>query len=138
MKNFRGKPIVRGEASGKSLVSFRPFTFAHGVDPATGRVTDVRSDIRGEVVRGRILVYLYGKGSTTASAWFLETSRLGNNPHGIIIKNFDNGTIVGSILSNITYNIKIPVILVEEEEFYREASQANLVRIHSTGDINLE
>ena len=53
---FRGRGLIAGRAEGEALVSLKAFTFAHGVDPATGKVTDVRSDIRGMNVRGRVLV----------------------------------------------------------------------------------
>jgi phosphomecalonate degydratase small subunit len=91
-------------------VSFRAFTFAHGVDPTSGEVTDVRSDIRGSNVRGKMLFYPFGKGSTTASAWFLETARLGNAPAGIVTTSVDLSAVIGSVLSRLVYGLEIPVV----------------------------
>lgn len=137
MKKYTCKVLVGGQASGEPLVSTKPFTFAHGVDPKTGLVTDVRSDIKGKNVRGKILVYPYGKGSTTSSAWFLETARLGNTPAGIVIATLDNGTVVGSILSGINYGLKIPVVLCTENEFYERAASASKITINEKGEVEL-
>jgi predicted aconitase with swiveling domain len=92
------------------LVSTKAFTFAHGVDPATGNVTDIRSDIRGFNVRGKILCYPWGKGSTTASAWFLETVRRGNSPAALVTEGVDLSAVIGSVMAGVVYGKKIPVI----------------------------
>jgi len=88
----------------------KAFTFAHGVDPATGVVTDIRSDIRGSNVRGKILCYPWGKGSTTASAWFLETVRRGNSPAALVTEGVDLSAVIGSVMARVVYNKNIPVL----------------------------
>lgn len=110
--------MVEGDAIGGALVSRKAFTFAHGVDPVTGTVTDVRSDIRGENVKGKVLIYPYGKGSTTASAWFLETVRLGNGPAAVITGSPDPGVVIGSVLAKILYGKSIPVMTSVPQEAY--------------------
>lgn len=108
--SFSGRLLVGGTAGGPALVSRRAFTFAHGVDPNSGLVTDVRSDIKGESVRGSVLFYPYGKGSTTASAWFLETVRLGNAPVAIVTEGPDLSAVIGAVLAGMVYGRKIPVL----------------------------
>jgi phosphomecalonate degydratase small subunit len=107
---MKGKGLISGRARGKALVSQRAFTFAHGVDPATGYVTDIRSDVRGSNVSGRVLFYPFGKGSTTASSWFLETVRLGNHPAAIVTEGVDLSAVIGSVLSKLVYGKEIPVV----------------------------
>ena len=107
---MRGRPLVKGRAEGEALVSSKAFTFAHGVDPGTGRVTDVRSDVRGENVKGKILFYPFGKGSTTASSWFLETVRLGNHPAGIVTEGVDLSAVIGATMAQVIYGRNVPVI----------------------------
>jgi len=119
--------MVSGDASGPALVSRRAFTFAHGVDPVTGTVTDVRSDIRGESVKGRVLIYPFGKGSTTASAWFLETVRLGNGPAAVLTESPDPGVVIGSVLARILYGVSIPVMTSVPQQAYRIPSGENVV-----------
>jgi len=106
----RGRGLVMGSARGDALVSQGAFTFAHGVDPSTGVVTDVRSDVRGMNVKGKILFYPFGKGSTTASSWFLETVRLGNNPVAVVTEAVDLSAVIGSVMARVVYGKEIPVI----------------------------
>jgi predicted aconitase with swiveling domain len=91
-------------------VSRKAFTFAHGVDPTTGVVTDIRSDVKGMNVKGRVLFYPFGKGSTTASSWFLETVRLGNGPAAIVTEGIDLSAVIGSVMARLIYGKEIPVI----------------------------
>ena len=107
---MKGKALVMGSARGEAMVSRRAFTFAHGVDPSTGVVTDVRSDVRGMNVKGKILFYPFGKGSTTASSWFLETVRLGNNPVAVVTEAVDLSAVIGSVMAKIVYGKEIPVM----------------------------
>jgi predicted aconitase with swiveling domain len=123
------RSLVGGSAAGSPLVSRKAFTFAHGVDPSTGDVTDVHSDIEGGNVRGRILIYPYGKGSTTASAWFLETVRLGNAPQGIVTDAPDLAVVIGSVLAKVMYGRSIPVAASLPPESLDEVSGARSVRI---------
>jgi len=107
---LQGRGLIKGRAGGKALVSQRAFTFAHGVDPSTGTVTDVRSDIRGMNVRGKVLFYPFGKGSTTASSWFLETVRLGNHPAAIVTEGVDLSAVIGCVMARSIYGKDIPVV----------------------------
>ena len=91
-------------------MSAKAFTFAHGVDPASGQVMDVRSVIRGSNVKGRVLFYPFGKGSTTASAWFLETVRLGNQPAAIVTEGVDLSAVIGSVMAKVVYGKEVPVV----------------------------
>lgn len=115
-RSLKARFLVQGSASGEALVSKVAFTFAHGVDPATGTVTDVRSDIRGAKVKGKVLFYPFGKGSTTASAWFLETVRLGNAPAAVVTQGTDLSAVIGSVLAKLVYGRSIPVVSVSPEQ----------------------
>jgi predicted aconitase with swiveling domain len=127
--SFRGRLLVGGAANGTALVSKRAFTFAHGVDPESGDVTDIRSDIEGENVRGRVLFYPYGKGSTTASAWFLETVRCGNAPAAIVTTGPDLSAVIGSVLARVVYGKTIPVLSSFPEGLYSKLDNQKEVAI---------
>lgn len=117
-RSFKGRCLIQGDASGVALLSKKAFTFAHGVDPASGDVTDVHSDIRGENVKGKVLFYPFGKGSTTASAWFLETARQGNLPAAIVTESADLSAVIGSTLAKMVYGKSIPVASSFPKEMY--------------------
>lgn len=73
-------------------------------------MTDVRSDVRGSNVGGRVLCYPFGKGSTTASAWFIETVRCGNGPSALVTEGVDLSAVIGSVMAGAIYGKKIPVL----------------------------
>ena len=108
--SFAGRVLIEGSARGEALVSKRAFTFAHGVEPSTGVVTDVRSDLRGEIVKGKVLFFPFGKGSTTGAAWFLETIRRGNGPAAVLSRAAEPTVVTGAILAELLYGIRIPVM----------------------------
>ncbi len=116
----------------------KAFTFAHGVDPATGEVTDVRSDIRGSNVKGKVLFYPFGKGSTTASAWFLEAVRLGNHPSAIVTEGVDLSAVIGSVMAKVVYGKEIPVVWGVSREAYSGLLPGRMVEVDSvSGQVRL-
>ncbi len=135
-KVLKGRGLIAGRARGEALVSQKAFTFAHGVDPSTGDVTDVRSDIRGLNVRAKVLFYPFGKGSTTASSWFLETVRLGNHPAAIVTEGVDLSAVIGSVMAKLLYDRQIPVISgVPREDYSRIGSGETVFLNGDTGEV---
>jgi predicted aconitase with swiveling domain len=136
---MKGKGLVPGNATGKALVSQKAFTFAHGVDPNNGKVTDVRSDVRGLNVKGKVLFYPFGKGSTTASSWFLETVRLGNQPAAIVTESVDLSSVIGSVMARLVYGRGIPVVSgVPREEYSRIGSGTEVTVDAAKGEVKAE
>ena len=134
-QTFKGRTLIAGSAAGEALVSRRAFTFAHGVDPSSGQVTDVHSDIRGENVKGKILFYPFGKGSTTASAWFLETARRGNVPAAIVTEATDLSAVIGSTLAKIVYGKSIPVASSFPQSMYNGLKSGKRVSLGTEGEL---
>ena len=136
---LNGKGLIGGTASGGALLSLKAFTFAHGVNPSTGEVTDVRSDIRGSNVKGRVLFYPFGKGSTTASAWFLETVRLGNHPAAIVTEAVDLSAVIGSVMAKLIYGKEIPVISgISRGAYSKLENGAYLVADADRGEVSVK
>lgn len=107
---LKGRPIVGGVVEGEALVSYDPLVWSHGVYPPTGKINDVRVKLHGTAVKDKILVYPYGKGSTATSTWMLETFRYGNGPKAILNKETEGLIAIGSILADVLYQIKAPIV----------------------------
>ena len=136
---LKGRGLVSGSAEGAALVSKKAFTFAHGVDPTTGTVTDVRSDVRGASVKGKVLFYPFGKGSTTSSAWFLETVRLGNQPKAIVTEGVDLSAVIGSVMAKVVYGKEVPVVSgINREDYSSVASGDRVVVDAASGEVVLK
>ena len=135
---MKGRALVRGSAQGEALASQKAFTFAHGVNPVTGDVTDIRSDIRGFNVKGKVLFYPFGKGSTTASSWFLETVRNGNQPAGIVTEGIDLSAVIGSTMAGLLYKRIIPVVSGVPRSEYSKLRPGAVVSIEvDTGEVRV-
>lgn len=107
---LNGRGLVSGVVEGEALVSKDSLVWSHGVDPATGKIDDVRVAICGESVRGKVLVYPYGKGSTSGATWMLDATRNGNGPLAILNRETELIIVAGSVLSDVMYDHKMPVV----------------------------
>ena len=107
---LKGRGVAPGRAEGVAAVSRRPFMFAHGIDPKTGEVVDVRSDITGQDISGKVLVFPGGKGSTTGSAWLLEAARLGNAPAAVVTGEAEPVIATAVVLARLVYGVSIPLV----------------------------
>jgi uncharacterized protein len=107
---LKGRSITNGVAEGEALVSHQLFGFTHGVEPTTGRISDVRHEWVGRNMKGKVLVFPYGKSSTSGNLFILETVRCGNAPAAVI--NIETEPVVGAgfIMAEILYKKEIPVI----------------------------
>jgi predicted aconitase with swiveling domain len=103
--------------------------FAHGVEPKTGDVIDKRSDILGRNIKGRVLIFPSGKGSTTGSAWFLEALRQGNGPAAVI--NVETEPIIATalVLARLLYGITIPLVDRLEKDILGVVDEGTLIRV---------
>ena len=70
----------------------------------------MRVKLNGTCVKDKILIYPFGKGSTSTSTWMLETFRYGNGPKAILNKETEGLIAIGSILANVLYDIKAPIV----------------------------
>jgi len=83
------------------LVTTQPLSFYGGIDPATGKVIERGHELLGKSVRGRVLVFPYGKGSTVGSYILYRLSKKGMDPSGIINEECETIVAVGAIISGI-------------------------------------
>ncbi len=98
---LRGRKIVEGRARGVALVSEKPLSFLGGVDPETGIVIDAESDIRGESIKDKILVFPRGKGSTVGSYVIYQLKKNGVAPRAIIVGEAETIVATGAIIAGI-------------------------------------
>jgi hypothetical protein len=107
---LKGRSITEGYAEGIALVTNQFFGFTHGLDPATGRIADERHEWINQNVKGKVLVFPYGKSSSSGGLFILEAVRSGNAPSGVI--NIETEPVIGAgfIMAKIFYGKEIPVM----------------------------
>jgi predicted aconitase with swiveling domain len=98
---LKGRSIYGGTAEGVSLVSDFPMSFYGGVNPKTGRVVEHGSDIFGEPLKGKVLVFPNGKGSTVGSYILYRLAKDNLGPCAIVNSRCETIVAVGAIISEI-------------------------------------
>lgn len=101
MTEIKARTISKGIAEGELLVSQKPLSFYGGVDPNTGVVTDNESDIKGQSVVDKILVFPNSKGSTVGSYTLYRLKKNGKGPAAIINGECETICAVGGIISDL-------------------------------------
>ena len=98
MSTLRTEVLVEGRAGeGDALVLTAPISFWGGVDPATGRIADVRHPQHGECISGRVLFLPGTIGSSSASAVLMELIHRGIAPAALVLHEPDAILLLGLI-----------------------------------------
>ena len=98
---LKGRKICTGKANGEVLVSSDGISFFGGVEPDTGVVVEKGHPLEGKSVKGKILVFPQGKGSTVGSYTLYRMKKAGTAPAAIINKECETIVAVGVIISEI-------------------------------------
>ncbi|HII67025.1 MAG TPA: DUF126 domain-containing protein [Thermococcaceae archaeon] len=106
---LKGRKISGGKARGIALVSRKPLSFLGGVDPETGVIKDTESDIKGESIKEKILVFPRGKGSTVGSYVIYQLKKNGVAPAAIVVEEAETIVATGAIIAGIPMVDKIDI-----------------------------
>ncbi len=109
MEQLKGRIIYKGKAEGEALVTTMPISFYGGVDPNTGIVLEKGHELQGISIKGKILVFPQGKGSTVGSYTLYRMKKNGTAPAAMINKETETIVAVGAIISEIPFVDKIDV-----------------------------
>jgi len=96
-----GRIISPGKAEGEALVSREPIGFYGGIDPKTGIVIEKGHELEGKCVKGKILVFPQGKGSTVGSYVIYGLKKNGVAPAAIVNRETETIVATGVILAGI-------------------------------------
>ncbi|MEO3386624.1 DUF126 domain-containing protein [Mesorhizobium sp. CAU 1741] len=92
--------LVEGEAgTGEALVLTAPISFWGGVEPATGRIADVRHPEHGQCIAGHVLFLPGTIGSSSASAVLLELVHAGKAPAALVLHEPDAILLLGLVVA---------------------------------------
>jgi predicted aconitase with swiveling domain len=106
---LKGRIIYKGKGEAEALVTSMPISFYGGVDPNTGVVIEKGHELQGISVKGKILVFPTGKGSTVGSYTLYRMKKNGTAPAGMVNKECETVVAVGAIISEIPCADKIDI-----------------------------
>lgn len=129
---FKGRTISRGCAEGEVLLSTDPISFLGSVDPKTGIVIEEKHSLVGKSIKGKVLIFPHGKGSTVGSYVMYQLKKNGAAPAAIINVETEPIVAVGAIIS------EIPLVDKLEQNPYEVLKNGDLVMVNgSEGYIEL-
>ena len=126
--------MVPGIGKGKVLKTSQSISFWGGVDPATGLVNDPRHELFNQSVAGRVLVFPFGKGSSTGSLIMLELVRINRAPAAIVNVRTEPILATGPIVCKHFYGKEIPIICLDEKSFQKLQTGQN-VTVNATENV---
>jgi len=106
---LNGRIIYMGRAEGEALTTSQPMSFYGGVDPYTGEVIEKGHELLGKSVKGKVLVFPNGKGSTVGSYTLYRMKKNGTAPAGMLNRECETIVAVGAIISEIPCVDKVDI-----------------------------
>ncbi|MDI6806303.1 MAG: DUF126 domain-containing protein [Candidatus Aenigmarchaeota archaeon] len=113
---LKGRIIFKGNVKGKALVTSQPISFFGGIDVDTGIVVEKGHELEGKSIKGKILVFPSGKGSTVGSYTLYRMKKKDTAPVGIINRECETITAVGAVISSIPCVDKIDVSKIKNND----------------------
>ena len=120
------RAIAKGEAEGEALVSKDAISFFGGVDPKTGIVIDKGHALEGKCIKGKVLIFPRGKGSTVGSYVLLQLKKNNCAPVAIINEETEPIIAVGAIIA------RIPMVDKLEGNAYAKIKDGMLISVDGT------
>ena len=131
---IRGHTVSKGQATGPALVSAGALSFLGGVDPRTGIVIEKGHPLYGKSVRGTVLVFPGGKGSTVGSYVIYQLKKNGVAPVAMINLRAEPIVAVGAIISSIPMVDRLdtdPITTIRDGETVNVDGSAGEIEISS-------
>lgn len=125
---LKGRIIYNGKGEGEALVTSQPISFYGGVDPTTGEVLEKGHELQGKSVKGKVLVFPTGKGSTVGSYTLYRLKKNGAAPAGIVNRECETVVAVGAIISEIPCVDKIDISRLNTGDHVRVESETVIVK----------
>lgn len=110
---LQGRPIFRGKVEGEALVTKMGISFFGGVNPENGTIVEKGHELEGQSIKGKILVFPTGKGSTVGSYSLYQLKHFQQAPKAIINAECETITAVGCIIAEIPCVDQIPIDQIE-------------------------
>jgi len=116
---LKGRIISRGIVKAEALVTSQPISFYGGVNPDTGIIIEKGHELEGKNIKGKILVFPNGKGSTVGSYTLYRMKKNNVAPAGMINKECETIVAVGAIIADIPCVDKIDTSKIKNGDIIR-------------------
>ncbi|HEY5755871.1 MAG TPA: DUF126 domain-containing protein [Steroidobacter sp.] len=108
------RALTSGSQEGRLLLLDTPLSLWGGVDLQSSEIVDVTHPQRGTLIANRILAMHATRGSSSSSSALVEIARVGRAPAAIILGQYDPILVMGALVADELYGVKIPIVLWED------------------------
>ena len=127
-----GRKVVGGCAEGEALVTRETISGWGGIDPMTGIIVDLRHELAGKCIAGKVLVYHGAKGSSGWSAFFHEARLNGVAPLAMVFNETTTKIALGAVVTRVPAVTDLdqdPTIVIETGDWVRVDGDAGTVEV---------
>lgn len=128
-KELKARRIVEGYVEGEALVTKDGISFMGTVNPQTGYIIERKHEIEGECMKGKILVYPRGKGSTGGSYMLYDVVKNGVGPAGIINQECESVTVIGAIIAELPMVDQADISEIETGDYVYLDATNGIIRV---------
>lgn len=145
MKTLTGRPVFKGNATGRALVTRQPMNFtAAFTKPANlipwkhAEVQDRHHELFKKNIKNTILVFPACIGSTYTGLMLLELIHNGAAPRGLIVQRVDSLLASGIVLGDVWFHRSLPVVEYGEDDIFDQITTGDRVKVNgSTGEMTI-
>ena len=95
---LHGRKVVGGCAEGEALVTKDTISGWGGVNPTDGTIIERRHELKGQGIKGKVLVFPGAKGSSGWSTTFHKARLAGAAPRALIFKDMTTKVALGAVV----------------------------------------
>ncbi len=132
---LRGRGVIPGLGEGRALVSSQPISFWGDLEPETGTIISRHHELFGESIVGRVLVFPYGKGSSSGCGILLEAIRCRKAPTAMVNLKTEPILALGPIVAEELYGRSLPIMTLSEESFKSIKTNDYLIVDSAKGEV---
>jgi len=133
-KTLVGRGIVSGRCKGIALVSQKPLSFLGGVDYSSGVVVEKNHDLKGESLKGKVLCFPSGHGSTVGSYVLYSLVQKGLGPKAVVNQVADTVVVVGAIIAEIPMVDQIHIKRIKTGDVVEVDGEKGTVKVVDKAD----
>lgn len=108
------RALTSGTTEAQLLLLDTPLSLWGGVDLQSSEIVDRTHPQQGTVIANRILAMKSARGSSSSSSALVEIARVRRAPAAIILGQYDPILVMGALVADELYGVKIPIVLWED------------------------
>lgn len=126
---LKGHTVNPGKAEGEAVVVNIPFSFLGELDAATGKIASPFHEQFGQSLKGKVLVFPTGKGSSMGPVIGWYAMKAGNNPAAMICIEAE------SIIASVAITASIPMVHKLDKNPLEVIKSGDYVKVDATAGI---